>query len=279
LQEVVKASLVGSILGNILLVLGASMLAGGARRERQEFEPRAAQAQALLLLLATVALIMPAIFELVQGPGLPVPTDQAVAYSGHVVWLSVGVAVVLLLSYAAGLLFSLKTHPHLFNPVHDADDHGGGPWSVRRSVLLLAIAGVAVGVMSEILVGSITEASANVGLSPFFVGVIVVAIVGNAAEHWVSVYFALRNKIDLSINIAVGSGAQIALFVAPVLVLASFAVGPFPMALVFNGFEIGAIVLAVFIAQEVTQRGDSTWFEGLQLLAVYAVLALTFFFV
>ncbi len=108
---------------------------------------------------------------------------------------------------------------------------------------------------------------------------IVVAIVGNAAEHWVAVYFALRNKIDLSINIAVGSGAQIALFVAPVLVLASFAVGPFPMALVFNGFEIGAILLAVFIAQEVTQRGDSTWFEGLQLLAVYAVLALTFFFV
>jgi Ca2+:H+ antiporter len=150
---------------------------------------------------------------------------------------------------------------------------------VRRSVTMLAIAGVAVGVMSEILVGSIVEASASIGLSPFFVGVIVVAIVGNAAEHWVSVYFALRDKIGLSINIAVGSAAQIALFVAPVLVLASFAIGPFPMALVFNGFEIGAIFLAVFIAQEVTQRGDSSWFEGLQLLAVYAVLALTFFFV
>jgi Ca2+:H+ antiporter len=279
LHEVVKASLVGSILGNILLVMGASMLAGGLRRDRQNFEPRAASAQALLLLLATVALIMPAIFELVQGPGLPGPRDEAVAYPADVLSLSVGVAIVLLLSYGAALLFSLKTHAHLFNPAHEEDDHGGEPWTVRRSVLMLAGAGLAVGVMSEILVGSITEASAAIGLSPFFVGVIVVAIVGNAAEHWVSVYFALRNKIDLSINIAVGSAAQIALFVAPVLVLSSFLIGPFPMALVFNGFEVGAIFLAVFIAQEITQRGDTTWFEGLQLLAVYAVLALTFFFV
>ncbi len=279
LHEVVKASIVGSILGNVLLVLGVSMFAGGLRRDRQDFEPRAASAQALMLLLATVAMIMPAIFELVQGPGLPSPRDQAVAYPADVLSLSVGVSVVLLLSYGAGLLFSLKTHRNLFNPSHGEDDHGGGPWTVRRSVIMLAIAGAAVGLMSEILVGSITEASENIGLSPFFVGIIVVAIVGNAAEHWVAVYFAVRNKIDLSINIAVGSGAQIALFVAPVLVLASFAIGPFPMALVFNGFEIGAIFLAILIAEEVTQRGDSTWFEGLQLLAVYAVLGLTFFFV
>jgi Ca2+:H+ antiporter len=279
LHEVVKASIVGSILGNVLLVLGVSMLAGGLRRDRQNFEPRAASAQALLLLLATVALIMPAIFELVQGPGLPGPRDQAVAYPEDALSLSVGVSLVLLLSYAAGLVFSLKTHAHLFNPAHDEEDHGGEPWTVRRSVIMLAIAGAAVGLMSEILVGSITEASEAIGLSPFFVGIIVVAIVGNAAEHWVAVYFAMRNKIDLSINIAIGSAAQIALFVAPVLVLASFAIGPFPMALVFNGFEIGAIFLAVLIAQEVTQRGDSTWFEGLQLLAVYAVLGLTFYFV
>ena len=144
---------------------------------------------------------------------------------------------------------------------------------------MLAGAGVAVGVMSEILVSSITEASESLGLSPFFVGVIVVAVVGNAAEHWVSVYFAVKNKIGLSVNIAVGSAAQIILFVAPVLVLASFFIGPFPMALVFNGFEIGAIFLAVIIADEITQRGESTWYEGMQLLAIYAVLALTFFFV
>src|SRR3954454_24865053 len=279
LHEVVKASLVGSILGNILLVMGASMLAGGAPRDRQNFEPRAASAQALLLLLATVALIMPAIFELVQGPGLPSPRDQAVAYPADVLSLSVGVAIILLLSYAAGLLFSLKTHAHLFNPAHDEDDHGGEPWTVKRSVTMLAIAGVAVGIMSEILVGSITEASESIGLSPFFVGVIVVAIVGNAAEHWVSVYFAVRNKIDLSINIAIGSSAQIALFVAPVLVLLSHVLGPFPMALVFNGLELGALFLAVLVAQAVTNEGESTWFEGLQMLAVYAVLGLTFFFV
>ena len=279
LHEVVKASVAGSLLGNILLVMGVSMLAGGLRRERQHFEARAASAQSLMLLLATVALIMPAIFQLVSGGGLPNPTARAVEFSDDLKTLSVGVSVILLVSYAAGLLFSLKTHKDLFNPSHDEEDHGGEPWTVRRSVLMLAGAGVAVGVMSEILVSSITEASESLGLSPFFVGVIVVAVVGNAAEHWVSVYFAVKNKIGLSVNIAVGSAAQIALFVAPVLVLASFFIGPFPMALVFNGFEIGAIFLAVLIADEITQRGESTWYEGLQLLAIYAVLALTFFFV
>jgi Ca2+:H+ antiporter len=279
LHEVVKASVAGSILGNILLVLGVSMLAGGLRRDRQYFEARAASAQSLMLLLAAVALIMPAIFELISGPGLPGPTERAVDFPANVTTLSIGVAVVLLVSYAAGLVFSLKTHKDLFNPSHEEEDHGGEPWTVRRSVIMLAGAGVAVGVMSEILVSSITEASESLGLSPFFVGVIVVAVVGNAAEHWVAVYFAVKDKVGLAVNIAVGSAAQIALFVAPVLVLASFFIGPFPMALVFNGFELGAIVLAILIADEITQRGESTWYEGLQLLAIYAVLGLTFFFV
>jgi len=279
LHEVVKASLVGSILGNILLVLGVSMLVGGRKRDRQRFELRAATAQSLMLLLATVALVMPAIFQLVAGGGLPDPKARAVHFPSDLQALSVGVAVVLLGSYAAGLVFSLKTHAHLFNPSHDEEEHGGEPWSVRKSVLMLAGAGAAVGWMSEILVHSITEASAKIGLSPFFVGVIVVAVVGNAAEHWVSVYFASRDKMDISVNIAIGSGAQIALFVAPVLVLASFVIGPFPMALVFNGFELGAIFLAVIIANEVTQRGESTWYEGVQLLAIYIVLGLTFYFV
>jgi Ca2+:H+ antiporter len=215
----------------------------------------------------------------VQGTGLPRPTAQSVNYDSDVEKLSVGVAVVLLGTYVAGLFFSLKTHKDLFNPEHGPEDHLGEPWPVRRSVIMLAVAGLAVGVMSEILVGSITEASESIGLSPFFVGIIVVAIVGNAAEHWVAVYFAKRDKMDLSVNIAIGSSAQIALFVAPVLVLISLFVGDFPMALVFNGFELGAVVLAVLIAQQVTQEGESTWFEGLQLLAVYAVLGLTFFFV
>jgi Ca2+:H+ antiporter len=279
LQEVVKASLVGSILGNVLLVMGASMLVGGLRRERQRFHPTAASSQSLMLLLACAALIMPAIFELVIGGRLPLPTEESHRYGGDIEAIAIGGAVVLLLSYAAGLLFSLKTHRALFNPETEEEDGAREPWSVRRSVGALAVAGVAVGVMSEILVASIEDASASIGLSPFFVSVIVVAIVGNAAEHWVAVYFASRDKLDLSVGIAIGSSAQIALFAAPVLVLLSLVVGPFPMALVFNGLELGAILLAVIIAHWVTQEGESTWFEGLQLLAVYAVLGLTFFFV
>jgi Ca2+:H+ antiporter len=279
LQEVVKASLIGSIMGNILLVMGAAMLVGGLKRERQRFDRTAANVTSGMLLLAVVALIAPAIFELVQGTGLPRPDAEAVDYDSDVERLSVGVAIVLLLTYVAGLFFSLRTHKDLFNPEHAAEDHVAEPWSVRRSVFMLAVAGLAVGLMSEILVGSISEASESIGLSPFFVGIIVVAIVGNAAEHWVAIYFAARDKMDLAVNIAIGSSAQIALFAAPVLVLLSLFVGDFPMALVFNGFELGAVVLAVLIAQQVTQEGESTWFEGLQLLAVYAVLGLTFYFV
>ena len=151
-------------------------------------------------------------------------------------------------------------------------------WSVRRSVIALAIAGVAVGLMSEILVGSITEASDSVGLSEFFIGVIVVAIVGNAAEHWVAVLVALKNKMDLAVNIAIGSSAQIALFVAPILVIASFFIGPGPMPLVFNGFELGAILVAILVANYVTQDGESTWFEGVQLLALYVILGIAFYY-
>jgi Ca2+:H+ antiporter len=279
LQEVVKASLVGSILGNILLVMGASMLVGGLKRDRQTFDPTAAGVQVTMLLLASVALVMPAIFQLVSGGGLPSPAAESKQFSGDLETISVGVSLILLATYAAALFFSLRTHKDLFNPPHEAEDHMGEPWSVKRAVIMLAMAGVAVGVMSEILVGSITEASDTIGLSPFFVGLIVVAIVGNAAEHWVAIYFASKDRMNLAVNIAIGSSAQIALFAAPLLVLLSFFIGPFPMALVFNGFELGAIFLAILIGQQVVQDGESTWFEGLQLLAVYAVLGLTFYFV
>ena len=279
LQEVVKASIIGSILGNILLVMGAAMLIGGLKRERQTFDRTAANTQVSMLLLAAVALVMPAIYQLVSGGGLPDPRAESINFSGDLERLSIGVAVILLLSYLAGLYFSLRSHRHLFNPSHDAEDHGGEPWSVKKAVIALAIAGIAVGVMSEILVGSITEASESFGFSPFFVGIIVVAIVGNAAEHWVAIYFASKNKMDLAVNIAIGSSAQIALFVAPVLVLLSLFVGDFTMALVFNGFELAAIFFAILIANHVVNEGESTWYEGLQLLAVYAVLGLTFYFV
>jgi Ca2+:H+ antiporter len=272
-------------MGNALLVLGASAFIGGLRRERQYFDATAATSQSAMLLLAAAAMLMPAVFELVEGQGLPGPDEERINYGGTVESLSYAVALVLIGTYAAGLFFSLKTHRDLFNPVAHSDDdpdpiqHGDEePWTVRKSVTALAIAGVAVGLMSEILVGSITEASESVGLSEFFIGVIVVAIVGNAAEHWVAVLVAWKDKMDLAVNIAIGSAAQIALFVAPVLVLCSLFIGPHPMALVFNGFELAGVFLAILIASHVTNEGETTWFEGLQLLAFYAVLGLAFFF-
>jgi Ca2+:H+ antiporter len=280
LQEVVKASLVGSILGNTLLVLGAAAFFGGLGRERQSFNRTAASAQSAMLLLAVAALVMPAVYEMSVGKGLPAPTAVHVDYDATVEHLSLAVAVILMLTYVAGLIFSLKTHRDLFNPP-EAKDEGegeGAPWSVRRSVVMLAIAGVAVGVMSEILVGSISEAASSIGLSEFFIGVIVVAIVANAAEHWVAVYVAMKNQMDLAVNIAVGSAAQVALFAIPLLVLLSFVIGDFPMPFVFNGFELAGIILAVIIAIHVTSEGETTWFEGLELLAVYVVLGLTFYF-
>jgi Ca2+:H+ antiporter len=279
LQEVVKASIVGSIIGNILLVMGAAFLVGGLPRDKQTFSQTAAHAQSAMLTLALAALIFPAIFQLIHGGGLPGVGEERVDFGSELEQLSFGVAIVLLVSYAAGLIFSLKTHRSVFNPFDEEsakeEEHH---WSIRRAAISLAIAAVAVGGMSEILVGSISEAADDIGLSEFFVGVFVVAIVGNAAEHWVAVLVAAKDKMDLAVNIAIGSSAQIALFVAPILVLASFLVGPNPLALVFNGYELGALLFAVLIANLVTQDGESNWFEGVQLLALYAVLGLVFYF-
>jgi Ca2+:H+ antiporter len=278
LQEVVKASLIGSILGNILLVMGASMLVGGLRRERQYFDRTAAMVQVIMLLLAAAALVLPAIFELIEGGRLPAVGERDVNYPNRIEEMSAIVAVLLLVTYFAGLWFSLRTHRALFNPTGEAEEHAGAAWSIRRSVITLAIAGIAVGAMSEVLVGSIEEASEGIGISQFFVGLIVVAIVGNAAEHWVAIYFAAKDKMDLAVNISIGSSAQIALFAAPLLVLLSFVVGPHPMSLVFNGFELIAVLLAILVANFVVNEGESTWFEGLQLLALYALMGVVFYY-
>ena len=277
LQEVVKASIIGSIIGNILLVLGAAMFIGGLGRQRQSFSSTAAGAQSAMLLLAMTALVMPAVYQLVVGGGLPGVNAERINFGSTVEHLSVAVAIVLIVSYGAGLIFSLRTHRDIFNPPYaDAEEMSG--WSVRTSVIALALAGVLVGVMSEILVGSISDTAESAGMSEFFIGAIIVAIVGNAAEHWVAVLVARKDKMDLSVNIAIGSSAQVALFVAPILVLASFVFGPGPMPLVFNGFELAALVLAVVIANRVAAEGQTNWFEGLQLLGAYLILALTFGF-
>src|SRR5829696_3521685 len=280
LQEVVKASIVGSIIGNVLLVMGAAMVVGGWNREKQTFSQTAAHAQSAMLTLALAALIFPALFQLIHGGSLPGVGDEHVDFGSDLEKLSLGVAIILLMSYAAGLWFSLRTHRAVFNPFDAAAEEGeeAHHWPVKRAAVYLALSAVAVGVMSEILVGSISEASEDIGLSEFFVGVFIVAIVGNAAEHWVAVLVAAKDKMDLAVNIALGSSAQIALFVAPVLVLLSFVFGPEPMALVFNGYELGALLFAVLIANLVTQEGESNWFEGVQLLALYAVFGLVFYF-
>jgi Ca2+:H+ antiporter len=276
LQEVVKASIVGSVIGNVLLVLGAAMLVGGLPREKQTFNRTAANAQSAMLMLALAALVFPALFQLIHGGGLPRVGEERVDFGSDLEKLSFGVSLVLLASYAAGLVFSLKTHRAVFNPYGDEQEEHH--WPVKRAALFLALSAVAVGVMSEVLVHSISDAADDVGLSEFFVGVFVVAIVGNAAEHWVAVLVAAKDKMDLAVNIAIGSSAQVALFVAPLLVLLSFVFGPDPMALVFNGYELGALLFAILIANLVTQEGESNWFEGVQLLSLYAVLGLVFYF-
>jgi Ca2+:H+ antiporter len=278
LHEVVKASIIGSVVSNVLLVLGASMFVGGLRRDRQRFNRTTASTQATMLILALAALTMPAVFELVKGGGLPLPGAELVSFAPPVQDLSLTVAIVLLVAYGGGLWFSLISHRDLFNPPEDDNGDGHESWSVKRSVIVLAIAGLAVGLLSEILVGSIAHTAESIGLSEFFIGAVIVAVVGNAAEHWVAVYVAAKDKMDLAINIAIGSAGQVALFVGPLLVVISFFVGPEPLALVFNGFELGAVILAVIIAGHITSQGESTWFEGLMLLALYAVLVASFGF-
>jgi Ca2+:H+ antiporter len=285
LHEVVKASVVGSILGNVLLVLGAAMLVGGLNAPRvqgrgyreQRFEMGAAHAQAAMLLLATFALTLPAIFELSKGRHLPSADVARASFPSSAESLSLAIAIVLIAVYVAGLIFSLRTHRELFNPYHE-DDHAASEtaWSMRRAIIALALSGVVVAVLSEILVGSLEEAAHKAGLSEFFMGAIVVAIAGNAAEHWVAVVVAWKQKMDLAVNIAVGSAAQVGLFVGPALVLFSFVIGPSPMPLVFNGYELVALAGATIMTAFVVSEGRSNWFEGLKLLGTYVLVILLF---
>jgi Ca2+:H+ antiporter len=268
LHTVVKASLVGSIVGNILLVLGAAMLAGGIRHKEQHYNAAGARSQATLLTLAAIALILPAAYRSALGGEAPETGS-----------LSVWIAVVLLLVYAANLVFSLVTHAALFAGSGEAEAHAHEEtWSTARAAGVLAAATAAIAWMSEILVGAIEPTSRELGLSDAFVGVFVVAVLGNAAEHATAITAALRNRMDLSLSIAIGSSVQVALFVAPLLVLASLFVGPAPMDLAFTGGMVLTVLLAVLITGQVAGDGRSDWLKGVQLLAVYVVLGLAYFF-
>src|SRR5207248_6929852 len=247
-------------------------LVGGRRHERLRFNAAGARIQAALIVVALVAFAVPTLVRLSSG-GLPAVGEERHHFSGGVQGISLALSIALIAGYAIYLRFSLRTHRHLF-AAWDADDSEPDErvWSVRTSVLLLAAAGVLVGVMSEILVGSIEKASHAIGLTQFFVGVVVVAIVGNAAEHYVAVVAAAKDKMDLTVNIALGSSVQLALFVTPLLVVLSFLFGPFPVGLVLNGYEIAGLIVAAIAANLVAARVSSTWHEGAAMLTAYAAL-------
>ena len=262
--EVVKASLVGSILGNLVLVLGAAYLAGGLRFKEQRFSSRSAGVHSSSLLLAVSGLVMPAVF---------VSASSETTAQRQVV--SVTVATVLIVLYAAALFFTLVTHTHLFR-APETDERPA--WSATRSVVVLLVAAVVVGIESELLVDSLEPTVQSLNISRVFVGLFIVAIVGNAAEHASAVFFALRDRMEIAIEIAFGSSTQIALLVAPLLVFVSLVAGR-PMDFIFTSFEVVAVALATLIVAVISLDGRSNWLEGLQLLGVYAILAVSLFYI
>jgi Ca2+:H+ antiporter len=263
LIEVVKASITGSIIGNLLLVLGFAMFVGGWSRDKQTFNKTGILAQSSTLFLATIALIVPAIFFQTAE------TSGPAAIEG----LSILVSLVLIAMYGASLLFSLHTHRHLY--LEQAGKFEPR-WSTARAVATLMIATFVVAWVSDILVDSITPLAASLGWSQLFIGAIFVAIAGNAAEHFSAVIVARKDRMDLALQISIGSATQIVLVAAPVLVLLGIPLGQ-PMNLIFDTFELVAMVLAVVIVNFVVQDGESNWLEGLQLLAAYAIMAIAFY--
>ena len=271
---VVKASITGSIIGNALLVLGVSVVAGGVKFRHQKFNRTAARASSTALTLAAIGLIIPSVFHQAAD-------NQPGAWSpGLEQKLSLAIAVVLFATYLCILAFSLRTHKQLFvGAGHDSTERQKATpvWSKRRAMTILLIATVLVGVMSEMLVSTVEAARVKLGFSEVFVGIIVIAIIGNAAEHSTAVLMALKNKMDLSLGIAIGSGLQIALFVAPVLVFVSYAFGK-PMDLEFTIPEVVAVGLSVHLVGQIIGDGETNWLEGIQLLSVYLIMAILFYF-
>ncbi len=271
LYEVVKASITGSIIGNVLLVLGLSILLGGLKFPRQLFNRTAAGLGATLLALSAAGLLVPALFHLIVR-GKPDAHEQD---------LSLDIAIVLFITYLLSLFFSLYTHRHLYAAEGDhtarADWGEAPPWSLQKSILILLVATACVALMSEFLVGAVEHTAQVFGMTDVFVGVILVAIIGNAAEHSTAILVAMKNQMDLAMNIAIGSSIQIALFVAPLLVFVSYLFGQ-PMNLLFTEFEVASVALTVWILSLIAQDGESHWMEGVQLLALYVILAVAFYF-
>lgn len=270
LLELVKASITGSILGNLLLVMGMSMFIGGTRHGIQKFDRRQSGNHAILLILSVLALVIPSFFGHFIGPENSRPVEA----------LSLSVSVVMIVLYGLGILYSLRVKPATeesplaYAPVEDMPK---AHWTVRHSMLVLALATSAIVILSELLVGAVESVVASIGLSEFFLGIILIPIVGNVAEHLVAVQVAARNQMELSVEIAISSSLQVALFVAPLLVFVSPLLGH-PLTLMFNAFELAALGAGVLVAALVAIDGESNWLEGATLMAVYLILGIAFFF-
>jgi Ca2+:H+ antiporter len=269
LLDLVKASITGSIIGNLLLVLGFSVLLGGLKHGMQRFSRAHAATNATMLVLAVIALTVPSLFNhTVTGKELPANTTEAI---------SLGVAGVMIVLYVLGLIFSLRAARPGASALAPEVSAEKPQWSMRTSLVVLAVTTLAVVWLSEILVGAVDKVMAASGLSEFFLGIILIPIIGNVAEHLVAVQMALKNKVELSLEIALGSSLQISLFVAPVLVFISLAFGNY-LNLMFNQFELVALVAAVIVAALVSSDGETNWLEGAELIAVYLILGVAFFF-
>jgi Ca2+:H+ antiporter len=278
MYPLVKATITGSIIGNILLVLGLAMLLGGIYQRRQEFNRTAASLGATLLALASIGLIMPTLYYYLFRAGSGI-SDQELA---NVEYLSEEIAVILAVIYVLSLVFSLHTHQHLFGGSEQeretTGEHHQPEWSRTTSLVVLSVATAGVAGMGHMLSGTVEHAGQALGMTQVFLGVIVVAIVGNAAEHSTAVLVAMKNKMDLAVHIAVGSSFQIALLVAPLLVLASILMGhPHPLDLHFTPLEMIAVILSVSVLAMICQDGETHWMEGAMLLGVYVIIALAFY--
>jgi Ca2+:H+ antiporter len=271
-MDMVRGSIIGAILANLLLALGAAFLLGGLRYRDQTYNAGASRMYSTMMLLAAMSLAVPSAFSRYFSPQGTMRQEQM---------LNIGVAGALLVAYALYLLFSLKTHPGWFASAGPEGGHGHSdekPWSVGRSVASLVLAAVLAAWMSEILVGAAEGAGKALGMSQVFIGVVLLAIVGGAAESGSAIAMGTKNKVDLSLGIALGSSIQIALFVAPVLVFASYFIAPEPLELSFTRAEVGALFLGALIGTVVCGDGRTNWFKGAQLITVYLIIAMMFYF-
>ena len=269
LYDMVKASIIGAILANMLLGLGMAFLLGGYRRHVQEFNAAAARNYMTMMLLAVISLAIPSAFH-------SVVTAETIKHEQYV---NLAVAVVLLITYGLSLVFMLRTHPDFFESLSEAAESGAeNKWSLSRAVATLLLTSVFVAFMSEILVGAVEETGRTLGMSQAFIGIVVLAVVGGAAETSSAVVMGMKNRQDLSVSIAIGSSIQIALFVAPVLVLASYFLAPQPLNLVFSRVLLWTVFFTVLIGIMVAGDGRANWFKGVQLITVYLIMAVMFYF-